>query len=200
MRYQGLLTANRNAQAGRTSPAGPARKNGETHGAAARAGVLADGVADSRLERRSRQIVRRRIHHHGRHTHRAQRASGVLRDVQRRVAGRSDRMDQVLPASDRRRRMRNSPARRAAPDRRLETCTLPRVDSDHLQGVSTMRFAVFVKASKNSEAGNMPSTELLAEMGKFNEELVKAGIMQAGEGCTPARRASACISPAKVGP
>jgi len=41
---------------------------------------------------------------------------------------------------------------------------------------------VIVKASKNSEAGKLPSQELLAEMGKYNEQLVKAGIMQAGEG------------------
>ena len=45
-----------------------------------------------------------------------------------------------------------------------------------------MRFMVMVKATKESEAGVMPSQELLAEMGKFNEELVKAGIMLAGEG------------------
>ena len=45
-----------------------------------------------------------------------------------------------------------------------------------------MRFMVIVKASKDSEAGIMPSTELLAAMGKFNEELVKAGVMLAGEG------------------
>jgi hypothetical protein len=48
-----------------------------------------------------------------------------------------------------------------------------------------MRFMVIVKASKDSEAGIMPSTELLAAMGKFNEELVKAGVMQAGEGLHP---------------
>ena len=48
-----------------------------------------------------------------------------------------------------------------------------------------MRFMVIVKASKDSEAGVMPSTELLAAMGKFNEELVKAGVMQAGEGLHP---------------
>jgi hypothetical protein len=41
---------------------------------------------------------------------------------------------------------------------------------------------VLVKASKESEAGEMPSTELIAEMGKFNEELVKAGVMLAGDG------------------
>jgi hypothetical protein len=45
-----------------------------------------------------------------------------------------------------------------------------------------MRFMVIVKASKNSEAGVLPSQELLAAMGKFNEELVKAGVMLAGEG------------------
>ena len=45
-----------------------------------------------------------------------------------------------------------------------------------------MRFMVIVKASKDSEAGKMPSQELLAEMGKYNEELVKAGVMLAGEG------------------
>ena len=45
-----------------------------------------------------------------------------------------------------------------------------------------MRFMVLVKASKDSEAGVLPSTEMLTEMGKFNEELVKAGVMLAGEG------------------
>jgi hypothetical protein len=45
-----------------------------------------------------------------------------------------------------------------------------------------MRFMVLVKADKNSEAGVLPSREMLAEMGKFNEELVKAGVMLAGEG------------------
>ena len=45
-----------------------------------------------------------------------------------------------------------------------------------------MRFMVIVKANKESEAGVLPSTEILAEMTKFNEELVKAGVMLAGEG------------------
>jgi hypothetical protein len=45
-----------------------------------------------------------------------------------------------------------------------------------------MRVMVIVKANKNSEAGVLPSQELLAEMGKFNEELVKAGVLLAGEG------------------
>jgi hypothetical protein len=48
-----------------------------------------------------------------------------------------------------------------------------------------MRFMVIVKASRDSEAGVMPGTELLTAMGKFNEEMVKAGIMEAGEGLHP---------------
>src|SRR6187399_753445 len=48
-----------------------------------------------------------------------------------------------------------------------------------------MRFMVIVKASKDTEAGVMPSTELLTAMGKFNEELVKAVMMEAGEGLHP---------------
>jgi hypothetical protein len=52
-----------------------------------------------------------------------------------------------------------------------------------------MRVMVLVKASKDSEAGVMPSTELLTEMGKFNEELVKAGVMLAGEGLHPTSKA-----------
>ena len=52
-----------------------------------------------------------------------------------------------------------------------------------------MRVMVIVKASKNSEAGIMPSEQLLADMGKYNEELVKAGIMLAGEGLHPSSKA-----------
>ena len=51
-----------------------------------------------------------------------------------------------------------------------------------------MRVMVIVKATKNSEAGVMPSEKLLADMGKFNEELVKAGIMIAGEGLHPSSK------------
>ena len=51
-----------------------------------------------------------------------------------------------------------------------------------------MRAMVIVKATKNSEAGVMPSEKLLADMGKFNEELVKAGVMLAGEGLHPSSR------------
>src|SRR5437868_8651450 len=51
-----------------------------------------------------------------------------------------------------------------------------------------MKFMVMVKATQDSEAGKMPSQELLAAMGKFNEELVKAGIMLAGEGLHPSSK------------
>ena len=51
-----------------------------------------------------------------------------------------------------------------------------------------MRFLVMVKATKDSEAGVMPDTRLLEEMGKFNEELVTAGIMLAGEGLHPSSK------------
>jgi hypothetical protein len=51
-----------------------------------------------------------------------------------------------------------------------------------------MRFMVIVKANEDSEAGVMPSERVLAEMGKFNEELVKAGVMLAGEGLHPSAK------------
>jgi len=51
-----------------------------------------------------------------------------------------------------------------------------------------MRVLVAVKANKDSEAGVMPSKEILTEMGKFNEELVKAGIMLAAEGLHPSSK------------
>ncbi|ROM67397.1 dehydrogenase [Pseudomonas brassicacearum] len=51
-----------------------------------------------------------------------------------------------------------------------------------------MRFLVIVKASPESEAGEMPSEELLAAMGAYNEELVKAGVMLAGEGLHPSAK------------
>ncbi len=51
-----------------------------------------------------------------------------------------------------------------------------------------MRVMVIVKADKHSEAGVMPSEQLLAEMGNYNEQLVKAGIMQAGEGLHPSSK------------
>jgi hypothetical protein len=51
-----------------------------------------------------------------------------------------------------------------------------------------MRFMIIVKATKDSEAGVMPSERLLAEMGKFNEELARAGVLLAGEGLQPSSK------------
>ncbi|EJN34100.1 hypothetical protein PMI35_00628 [Pseudomonas sp. GM78] len=51
-----------------------------------------------------------------------------------------------------------------------------------------MRFMIIIKASKDSEAGIMPSTELLTAMGNYNEELAKAGILLAGEGLHPSSK------------
>ena len=51
-----------------------------------------------------------------------------------------------------------------------------------------MRFMVIIKATTETEAGVMPSEKLLTEMGRYNEELVKAGVMQAGEGLHPSSK------------
>ena len=51
-----------------------------------------------------------------------------------------------------------------------------------------MKFMILVKANKDTEAGVMPSTELLTAMGKYNEELVKAGVLLAGEGLHPSSK------------
>lgn len=56
------------------------------------------------------------------------------------------------------------------------------------KGDETMRFMIIIKASQDSEAGVMPSQELLTAMGNYNEELVKAGIMLAGEGLHPSSK------------
>ncbi|MBE1500411.1 hypothetical protein H4696_007511 [Amycolatopsis lexingtonensis] len=56
-----------------------------------------------------------------------------------------------------------------------------------------MRFMVIVKQNEDSEAGKGPSAELLAEMGKFNEEMVKAGILLAGEGLTPSSQGARVV-------
>jgi hypothetical protein len=56
------------------------------------------------------------------------------------------------------------------------------------RGETTMRFMVIVKATKDSEAGVMPSEEMLAAMGKYNEELVKAGVMLDGAGLQPSSK------------
>lgn len=51
-----------------------------------------------------------------------------------------------------------------------------------------MRYMILVKASKESEAGTMPSEQMLTNMGKFNEELAKAGVLLAGEGLHPSSK------------
>lgn len=51
-----------------------------------------------------------------------------------------------------------------------------------------MRFMVLLKADKNTEAGVMPSEQLLADMGRYNEEMVKAGVMLSGEGLQPSSK------------
>jgi hypothetical protein len=63
-----------------------------------------------------------------------------------------------------------------------------------------MRVMVLIKANPQSEAGEMPSEQLLADMLAFNEELVKAGVMLAGDGLHPARKAFASASPATSAP
>jgi hypothetical protein len=63
-----------------------------------------------------------------------------------------------------------------------------RPDRNRNRKETTMRVMVIVKATKDSEAGVLPSQELLAAMGKFNEELVQAGVMLAGEGLHPSSK------------
>jgi hypothetical protein len=61
-------------------------------------------------------------------------------------------------------------------------------DSKSIKGDNLMRFIVMVRATKDSESGVLPDPTLLEEMGKFNEELVKAGVMLAGEGLHPSSK------------
>jgi hypothetical protein len=56
-----------------------------------------------------------------------------------------------------------------------------------------MRFMAIVKASESSEAGELPSAELIEEMGKFNEELVKAGVLLAGDGLQPSSKGARVV-------
>jgi hypothetical protein len=65
-------------------------------------------------------------------------------------------------------------------DRSSQSCKKP--------GGIIMRFMILIKATKDTEAGALPDEKLLAEMGKFNEELVKAGVMLAGEGLQPSSK------------
>jgi hypothetical protein len=59
---------------------------------------------------------------------------------------------------------------------------------DELMGETTMRFMVLVKADKSSEAGALPDEKLVAGMGKYNEELVRAGVLLAAEGLQPSSK------------
>jgi hypothetical protein len=72
------------------------------------------------------------------------------------------------------------------------TCVWKRVEtrsgSNNLKGDFDMRFMVMVKATKDSEAGKLPSEEALAAMAKFNEEMVKAGVMLDGNGLQPSSK------------
>ena len=63
-----------------------------------------------------------------------------------------------------------------------------------------MRFMILLKADKNTETGIPPSTELIAAMMKYNEELTKAGVLLAGEGYSRARRGRTSNSPLANGP
>jgi hypothetical protein len=74
----------------------------------------------------------------------------------------------------------------------VEATVQPTARAEHRgdipRGGTTMRFMVLVKADKNSEAGAMPDVQLLTAMGKYNEELAKAGIMLAGDGLAPSSK------------
>jgi hypothetical protein len=61
-------------------------------------------------------------------------------------------------------------------------------ETRRFEGGRTMRFIVMVKATKESEQGGMPDEKMLAEMGRYNEELAKAGVMLAGEGLHPSSK------------
>jgi hypothetical protein len=56
------------------------------------------------------------------------------------------------------------------------------------EGDTTMRFMILLKANKNTESGTLPDEQLLTDMGKYNEELVKAGVLLAGEGLQPSSK------------
>jgi hypothetical protein len=69
----------------------------------------------------------------------------------------------------------------------------PEAPADQYEGAETMRFIAMVHASEQSEAGVMPTEDELAAMGAFNEELVKAGVMLAGEGLHPTSRGARVV-------
>jgi hypothetical protein len=78
--------------------------------------------------------------------------------------------------------------RRLSRTRNEEAKPPPIYTDDRLTRGDAMKFMVIVKATKESEAGVLPSTEMLEAMGKYNEELVKAGVMLAGEGLHPSSK------------
>jgi hypothetical protein len=82
------------------------------------------------------------------------------------------------------RRMSNA----APPDRREGEADVSALPQTHYRKEFDMRFMVIVKATADSEAGILPTKEMFAEMGAYNEQLVKAGIMQAGEGLHPSSK------------
>jgi len=68
-------------------------------------------------------------------------------------------------------------------DSRITGADIGQVRRQHsIEGIVAMKFMVFVKATEETEAGVLPSEEMLSEMGKYNQELVKAGVMLGGEG------------------
>src|SRR5215813_4563498 len=72
--------------------------------------------------------------------------------------------------------------------RAIQLVTSETLSSEANTKEKVMHFMVIVKASKDSEAGKMPSEEMLAAMGKFNEEMVKAGVMLDGNGLQPSSK------------
>jgi hypothetical protein len=76
----------------------------------------------------------------------------------------------------------------ASPERLYGIETSEIRNRNELKGATIMRFMIIVKASTDSEAGVMPSQKLLADMGKFNEELANAGVLLAGGGLHPSSK------------
>src|SRR5947209_19276256 len=70
----------------------------------------------------------------------------------------------------------------------MNSSGIKRARANQLEEISNMRMMVIVKANKKSEAGVLPDTEILTKMGKFNEQLVKAGVRLAGDGLQPSSK------------
>src|SRR4051794_14378403 len=80
------------------------------------------------------------------------------------------------------------PAIRLIDESDVEAVGVQRTTLDNERKEKTMRFLVMVRATRDSEAGVMPDEKLIGDMTKFNEELVKAGVLLAGEGLHPSAR------------